>query len=73
MRWTGHAGMYGGEEECLQNFERKNYRSVFVVMLKLAVMHPVVHECIYTTRSVFLQATQYVQFPSDSAPYISPT
>jgi len=69
----GAYGTYGGEEECLQNFERKNYRSVFVVMSNLAVMHPVVHECMYTTRSLFLQATQHVQFASDSAPYISPT
>jgi len=43
----GACGTYGGEEECLQNFERKNYRSVHVVMLNVAVMHPVVHDCMY--------------------------
>jgi hypothetical protein len=43
----GAWGAYGGEEECVQNFERKNYRSVFVVILNLAVMHPVAHECVY--------------------------
>jgi hypothetical protein len=40
-------GTYGGEEECLQNFERKNYRSVHLVMLNVAVMHPVVRECMH--------------------------
>jgi len=50
----GACGTYGGEEECLQNFERKNYRSVFVVMLNLAMVHPVVHECMY--HKVFISA-----------------
>jgi hypothetical protein len=50
----GACGTYGGEEECPQNFERKNYRSVFVVMLKNAVMHPIVHECMY--HKIFISA-----------------
>jgi hypothetical protein len=43
----GACGTYGGEEKCLQSFERKNYRSVHDVMLNLTVIHPVVHECMY--------------------------
>lgn len=50
----GACGTYWGEEECVQNFERKNYRSVFVVMLNLAVMPPVVYECMH--RKVFISA-----------------
>jgi hypothetical protein len=50
----GACGTYGGEEESLQNSERKNYRSVFVVMLNLAVIHPVVRESVY--HKVFISA-----------------
>lgn len=48
MRWAGHAARMGEKRNAYRILNGKSYRNVFVVMLlHLAAMHHVVHECIY--------------------------